>query len=171
MDYDCCCREIINSHVKREQELQIKHEEFKKEVAELDEQMELISRDSTSLENSFDELHHIYVKLKSIHQRLTERNKTVQQCMSEWKGWGHQDGENSERIEKEILSLQQRLVSRGLGSSAVCDGVAVCVLGSGGGGSSAVCVYWIVVVVLCVYWVVLVVLYWIVVVMQSVCTG
>ena len=101
-------REKVNAHVKREKDLQAKHEEFKKDVAELEEQLELITRDSATLENSFDDLHQRYVKLKAVHQHLTDRNKVFQQYVAELKAWSSQDGNNTEELQRDFLSLQQR---------------------------------------------------------------
>ena len=94
--------------MKREQDLETKHEELKKDVSDLKEQLELITRDSTSLENSFDDLHNQYVKLKAVHQLLTDKNKIVQQYMIDLKAWTHQDTENTETIQRELHVLQQR---------------------------------------------------------------
>ena len=102
------CREKLKSHLERETDLQTKHQEFKKEVTDLEEQLELITRDSNSLENAFDELHQLYVKQKAVHQCLSDRNKIIQQYMAELKSWTREDMESKEEIQKAYLALEHR---------------------------------------------------------------
>ena len=102
-------RERLRSHMKRESEIQTKHDELKKDVGELQEQLELIKRDSTSLENAFDKLHQRYVKQKAVHQCLVDRNKAIQQYMTELKAWNQQDTEAKQEMQIELHALEQRL--------------------------------------------------------------
>lgn len=102
------CREKLKSHLERETDLQTKHQEFKKEVTDLEEQLELITRDSNSLENAFDELHQLYVKQKAVHQCLSDRNKVIQQYIAELKSWAHEDMESKGEIQKALLALEHR---------------------------------------------------------------
>lgn len=103
-------RERLKSHLNRGNELLSKHGEYKKDVADLEEQLELITRDSTTLENSFDELHQQYVKLKTFYQQLSERNKIIQQYAGELKAWSSGDVQRTEQIQRESQELQQRCV-------------------------------------------------------------
>ncbi len=96
--------------MKRHGDLQAKHEEFKKDVSELDEQLELICRDSMSLENAFDELHQQYVQEKAVHQVLSERNKVLQQYSTELKSWMQEDKQSTEQIQAQLQELEQRYV-------------------------------------------------------------
>lgn len=101
-------REKLKSHLQRETDLLAKHGEFKKDFSDLEEQLELITRDSTTLENSFDELHQLYVKQKAVHQCLFDRNKVIQQYMAELKSWTREDGESKEEMQRELHELEQR---------------------------------------------------------------
>lgn len=105
-------REKLKSHLKREQDIQEKHEELKKDVAELEEQLELVTRDSTSLENAFDNLHQGYVKQRAIHQCLSDRNKIIQKYMADLKVWNQQDVESKEEMQRELAALEQRSGTR-----------------------------------------------------------
>ena len=96
--------------MQREADLLAKHDEFKKEFSDLEEQFELITQDSTSLENTFDEQHQLYIKQKAVHQCLLDRNKVIQQYMAELKSWTHEDGENKEEILRELHLLEQKSV-------------------------------------------------------------
>lgn len=109
-DKNLFSREKLQSHLQREKDLISKHEGFKKDFFDLEEQLELITRDSTCLENSFDELHQLYVKQKAVHQCLSDRNKVIQQYMAELKSWTREDGENKEEMQRELHELEQRLV-------------------------------------------------------------
>lgn len=102
------CREKLKSHLEREMDLQTKHQEFKKEVTDLEEQLELITRDSNSLENAFDELHQLYVKQKAVHQCLSDRNKVIQQYMTELKSWTREDMESKGEVQETFLALEHR---------------------------------------------------------------
>lgn len=104
-------REKLESHLQRESDLLVKREAFRKDYVDLEEQLELITRDSTSLENSFDELHRFYVKQKAVHQCLSDRNKVIQQYMAELKSWTREDGESKEEMQQELHELEQRYVS------------------------------------------------------------
>ena len=85
-----------------------KHQEFKKDFTDLEEQLELVKRDSTSLENAFDELHQLYVKQKAVHQCLSDRNKIIQQYISELKSWTHEDMASKEEIHQALEALEQK---------------------------------------------------------------
>lgn len=98
----------MKSHLQRETDLLAKHGEFKKDFSDLEEQLDLITRDSTTLENSFDELHQLYVKQKAVHQCLFDRNKVIQQYMAELKSWTREDGESKEEMQRELRELEQR---------------------------------------------------------------
>ena len=92
--------------MKRHSDLQSKHEDLKKDVSELDEQLELISRDSMSMENAFDELHQQYVKQKAVHQRLTERSKIIQQYTADLRSWTQEDLKNRQQIQAQLQELE-----------------------------------------------------------------
>jgi kynurenine formamidase len=118
MHYDLCIliytqiphRENVKSHLQRETDVLAKQEEFKKDFSDLEEQLELITSDSMSLENSFDELHQLYVKQKAVHQCLLDRNKVIQQYMAELKSWTREDGGSKEEMQQELHEMEQRLV-------------------------------------------------------------
>lgn len=103
------CRGKIKSHIERETDLLAKHQEFKKDFTDLEEQLELVKRDSTSLENAFDELHQLYVKQKAVHQCLSDRNKIIQQYISELKSWTHEDMASKEEIHQALEALEQKV--------------------------------------------------------------
>ena len=103
-------REKLKSHMKRHKDLQKKHEDFKKDVSELDEQLELISRDSASLENAFDALHQQYVQQKAIHQCLSDRSKVIQQYAGEMKSWLQEDTQSRDQIQAQLQELEQKYV-------------------------------------------------------------
>ena len=104
------CREKLKSHTKRHTDLQAKHEEFKKDVSELDEQLELINRDSAALENAFDELHQQYVKEKAVHQCLTDRSKVIQHYSAELKSWTQEDMQSRDQLQAQLQELEQKYV-------------------------------------------------------------
>lgn len=102
------CRDKLKSYLKRHNDLQSKHEDLKKDVSELDEQLELISCDSMSMENAFDELHQQYVKQKAVHQCLTERSKIIQQYSTDLKSWTQEDLKSRQQIQAQLQELEQK---------------------------------------------------------------
>ena len=104
-------RTKIESQVEKKHELHNKHSEFKKKVTDLEEQLELVSKDSCTMENTFDELHQRYVRLKAVHQRLAEGNKILHQRMTELKGWASEDSEATTALHTELHTMQKRWVS------------------------------------------------------------
>ncbi len=106
--YSCACRDKVTHHSGKEQELCKKHEEFKKQFQELDEQFELVSKDSTSLENSFDELHKHYLKLKVIHRKLVEGSKILNQHLAELRAWDDEDTNYASSLQQELQEIEMR---------------------------------------------------------------
>ena len=101
--------------VGKENDLCNKHKDYKSKVSDLEEQFDIISKDSSSLENSFDELHHHYLRLKAVHQKLSASNKILNQHLAELRDWEREDTDYTITLQRELQEIEMRCVWGGAG--------------------------------------------------------
>ena len=101
------CRGIVDAHVKRETDTLDRHQEFLRDIGQIEEQRDLFRADISSLENIFDDLHKRYLKLKHVHQTLVEDKEQLEKRHSDLEMWNKRASDHVQKLNQNLQAKNE----------------------------------------------------------------